>query len=304
MAISLEGRVAIVTGGGRGLGRAHALELARRGSAVLVNDLGSDIAGEGRSSEPAEAVAEEIRQAGGRAAASPHDVSDPDEVEAMVGAAVAALGGLDILVNNAGNLFHHTVADHPLDRFDAILKVHLYGSFYASRAAAKIMRAGGWGRIVMTTSQVGFFGKAESGAYATAKMGILGLMATLNLETAPDNVYVNAVSPFAYTRMAEEAFPAALAPHLDPGQVAAAVTFLASDACTNGGNILVAGGGHFSAARMVESRGIDIEDPGDITAEAIAARWPEISDMAQAIAFPDAMAAVGATFAKIQAKAG
>jgi NAD(P)-dependent dehydrogenase (short-subunit alcohol dehydrogenase family) len=303
MAISLEGRVAIVTGGGRGLGRAHALELARRGAAVLVNDIGSDLAGDGRSSEPAEAVVEEIRQAGGRAAASPHDVADPDQVEAMVGQAVEALGGLDILVNNAGNLFHHAVIDHPLDRFDAILKVHVHGSFYASRAAAKVMATRGWGRIVMTTSQVGFFGKAESAAYATAKMAILGLMATLNLETAPSNVLVNAVSPFAYTRMAEETFPAELAPHLDPAQVAAAVAFLASDRCTSGGNVLVAGGGHFSAACMVESRGIDIADPGEITAETIAALWPEISDMDDAIAFPDAMAAVGATFAKIQAKA-
>lgn len=304
MPISLEGRTAIVTGAGRGLGRTHALELARRGAAVLVNDLGTDIAGDGVSRAPADEVVAEIEAAGGRAAASDHDVSNPDAVEAMVSEAAGAFGSIDILVNNAGNLFHHPVIDHPLDRFDSILKVHLYGSFYASRAAAKHMCAGGWGRIVMTTSQVGFFGKAESSAYAAAKMGLLGLMTTLNHEVSPAGVLVNAVSPFAYTRMAEKSFPAELAAPLDPAQVSAAVAYLASDACREGGNILIAGGSHFSAARMYESRGIDIENPGEITAETIAARWSEISDMKGAIAFEDAMAAVGETFARIEARLG
>lgn len=304
MPIELTDRVAIVTGAGRGLGRAHALELARRGARVVINDIGGDVTGENRSTGAADAVVAEIHAAGGEALASYHDVADVDATEEMVAATLARFGRLDILVNNAGNLTHDPLVEIPPETFDATLKVHLYGAFNMCRAACPPMVEGGWGRIVMTTSQVGFFGKADSGAYAAAKMGLLGLMAALALEMAPHGVLVNAVSPFAYTRMAADAFPAALEPLLDPAQVAAVVAFLASEACTRSGDILVAGGGHFSAARMYESRGIDIENPADVTAETIAGRYREITDMTAPLTFPDAMEAVGATFAKLRRRAG
>lgn len=303
MATELTDRVAIITGAGRGLGRSHALELASRGARIVVNDIGGDLAGRDRSTAAADGVVEEIRNMGGEALASYHDVADAEAVEEMVAATRDRFGRIDILVNNAGYLSHFPLVEYPLDAFDDILKVHLYGAFNTCRAACPAMVDTGWGRIVMTTSQVGFFGKADSAAYAAAKNGVIGMMLSLALEMAPHGVLVNAVSPFAYTRMGG-AFPAELEPLLDPAQVSAVVAFLASDACTRSGDILIAGGGHFSAARTVESRGIDIEDPSEITVEAIAERYSEITDMAGAIQFPDAMEAVGATFDKLRRRAG
>lgn len=304
MAIRFDNRVAIVTGAGRGIGRAHALELAQRGAAVVVNDLGGDLRGDGPSGAPADEVVAEIRAAGGKACASYDDISDPMAAQAMIDTAVDRFGRLDILVNNAGNLFHHEIAGFPVVEFERIMNVHLGGTFNATRAACPLMYEAGWGRIVMTTSQVGFFGKSDSGIYGAAKMGVVGLMATLALEAAAHGVLVNAVSPFAYTRMAEGTFPEALEPLLEPAQISAVVAYLSSETCKMTGQIVVAGGGHFSVARMVETIGIDIEDPAEITTETIARRMSEIGDMNGAQAFPDAMSAVGATFDKLRRRAG
>ena len=304
MKIDHGGRVAVVTGGGRGLGRSHALELARRGARVVVNDLGGDLRSDGRSNIPADEVVWAIRDTGGQAFASYEDVSDEAQAEALVERTVSTFGSVDIVVNNAGNLIHDNILDFSTDDFLRVLQVHLLGTFFVTRAAGRVMRDKGYGRIVMTTSQVGFFGKAGSGAYAAAKMAILGLMTTLRLEVARYGVLVNAVSPFAYSRMAEKSFPADLEPFLDPAQVSAVVAFLSSEACWLSGEIVVAGGGHFSVARMFESRGIDIEDSSLITAEEIADRYMALSDMAGSIAFPDAMAAVGHTFEKMRRRAG
>jgi len=304
MAIRFDNRAAIVTGAGRGIGRSYALELASRGARVVVNDIGGDLLGDGASRSPADNVVAEIQAGGGEAFASYDDISDPIQAQAMVDTAMERYGSLDILVNNAGNLFHHEIAGFPVDEYRRLVGVHLDGTFNATRAACLPMFAAGWGRIVMTTSQVGFFGKPESGIYGAAKMGVVGLMATLALEAAPHGVLVNAVSPLAYTRMATGTFPEALERLLDPAQISAAVAYLASETCEMSGQIVVAGGGHFSAARMVETIGIDIEDPAAITAEAIAARIDEITDMKSAHDFPDAMSAVGATFEKLRRRAG
>jgi len=304
MTIEFDGRVAIVTGAGRGLGRAYALELARRGAAVVVNDTGGDLAGTGGDAAVAEKVVGEIEADGGTALASAHDIADEVAAADLVAAAARRFGSVDILVNNAGNLFHDKIVEMPPADFDATISVHLRGSFNMCRAAAPHMARAGWGRIVLTTSQVGFFGKIESGAYGAAKMGVAGLMATLALELAPHGVLVNAISPLAFTRMAAESFPPELEPFLEPQQVAAGVAFLCSDAFRETGTILIAGGGHFSVARMVESPGIDIEDPKQITAEAVAARYAEISDLAAPQVFADAMAAVGETFQKVRRRAG
>ena len=303
MTISLNGRVAVITGAGRGLGRAYALDMARRGASVVVNDIGADLAGGDAGPGPAEQVVAEIAAAGGKAVASFHDVGDAAEAARMIDTAVEAFGGVDILVHNAGNLFHGTLIELPLAAFESLIRVHLMGAVHTCRAACPVMVGQGWGRIVLTTSQVGFFGKAESGAYGAAKMAVLGLMATLAEELEGTGVRVNAIAPFAFTRMGGSAFPPELERFLDPAQVSAAVTYLCSEACALDKAILVAGGGHFAAAATVETRGIDIDWSDDISAETIADRVGEILDMTDATVFASAMAAVGGTFAKIRARA-
>lgn len=302
--IDFTGRVAIVTGAGRGLGRAHALELARRGASVVVNDPGFNLRGDDSGdAAPADAVVREIAASGGRAVASRHDVADPEAARALVELALSRWGRLDVVVNNAGNSRHGLLPETPVEDFRAILDVHLTGSFLVTQAAYPAMVKAGYGRIVLTSSQVGFFGKIDSLAYAAAKAGLLGFMHAVKLDSVKHGILINAISPFALTRMGA-IFPKELERLIDPAQVAAGVAWLASDACTLNGEILVAGGGHFAVARTYESRGIDLADPTAASAEIVAARWAEIADMKDALIYPDALQAVGVTFARLKKMAG
>ena len=298
--IRLDRRVALVTGGGRGLGRAYALELARRGAAVVVNDPGVNPRGDDAGDHSAaDAVVAEVAGLGGRAAADYGSVAEPGHAGAMVRRAVEAFGGLDIVVNNAGNNRRNTFADTTLEDFRNVLDVHLTGTFLVTQAAWPILAARRYGRIVFTTSQVGFYGKVDSVAYGAAKMGLVGLMHGLRLSAEPLGIKVNCVSPFALTRLGD-IFPKDIADYIDPAQVAAAVALLSSEACPISGEIVIAGGGHFATARTLESRGIDIDNPAEVSAEAIAARMQEIADMRDPLLYPDALAAVGATFARVK----
>ena len=276
------------------------MELARRGANLVVNDSGVSRGGADPDPGPAASVVSEICRAGGRAVASCDDVADFNSATAIVDAAVKAFGGVDILVTNAGinrlAPFHETTAED----FAAIVSVHLFGTFHVARAAYDVMRRAGHGRIVMTTSQIAWEGKADLPAYGAAKGGILGLLATLALTAPNDGIRVNAVAPFALTRAAEGVFPEKLRPWLDPAQVSAMVAFLASDDCLLNGEVLIGGGCHFAAAETRESAGFDFGDPGEITAEAIAARIADIADMTGAIRYRDALEAVGATFARLE----
>jgi NAD(P)-dependent dehydrogenase (short-subunit alcohol dehydrogenase family) len=302
-AIRLDGRVALVTGAGRGLGRAYAIELARRGAAVLVNDPGVNPRGDDAADRaPADGVVAEIVAAGGRAVADYGSVADPQAAAAMVARAADAFGGLDIVVNNAGNNRRSTFADTALADLRNVLDVHLIGTFLVTQAACPMLAARGSGRIVFTTSQVGFYGKVDSVAYGVAKMGLVGLMHGLRLSAEPLGIKVNCISPFALTRLGD-VFPKDIAEFIDPAQVAAAVALLCSAQCPVSGEIVIAGGGHFATARTLESRGIDIDDPAAVSAEAIAARWAEIADLRDPLLYPDALAAVGATFARVKALA-
>ena len=304
MRIKLKNRVAIVTGAGRGLGRAYALELARRGAKVVVNDAGFNMKGDNAGDhEPADAVVREIVAAGGKAVASCHDIARPDQAHALVDLARSAFKGLDILVNNAGNLRHATFPNVTLEDLRAVLDVHLVGAFVLTQAAYPHMVARKRGRIVLTTSQVGFYGKVDSVAYGTAKNAVIGLMHGIKLEAAQHNILVNCISPFALTRMGG-AFPQELAGLIEPQQVAAAVAWLCSDGCTLSGEIFIAGGGHFARAVTQESIGIDIENPDEVTAETIRRRWKKIANMRGALVFPDALKAVGATFDALKKRAG
>ncbi|MDH3232135.1 MAG: SDR family NAD(P)-dependent oxidoreductase [Alphaproteobacteria bacterium] len=304
MTISLEGRVALVTGAGRGLGRAHVLELAQRGVKVIVNDVGGDRGGGNPSRGPADDVVAEIVGNGGSALADYSDVTDAAAVERMVEGGLDAFGRIDAVVTNAGINRLAAFSDITMEDFAAIVGVHLFGTFNVVRAAYPALKASGSGRIVMTTSQIAWAGKADSPAYGAAKGGIQGLLATLRLTAPADGIMVNAVAPFAFTRAAEGVFPEALRPLLDPAQVSALVAYLASEACAVNGETLVAGGGHFAAAETRESVGIDFDDMNAITVEALASRLDEIRDMDGAILYDDALQAVGATFARLKARAG
>jgi NAD(P)-dependent dehydrogenase (short-subunit alcohol dehydrogenase family) len=296
----LDGRVALVTGAGRGLGRAHALELSRRGAAVVVNDPGVNPRGDDAGDRAtADDVVAEIIAAGGRAVADYGSVADPAAANAMVRLAVDSFGTLDILVNNAGNNRRNVFAETSLEDFRNVLDVHLTGTFLVTQAAWPVFAARRYGRIVFTTSQVGFYGKVDSVAYGAAKMGIIGLMHGVRLSADPLGIKVNCISPFALTRLGD-VFPKEIADYIDPAQVAAAVALLCGEACPVSGEVVVTGGGHFATARMLESRGIDIDNPAEVSSEVIARRFAELSDMRDPLLYPDALAAVGATFERVK----
>ena len=304
MRIKFKKRVAIVTGAGRGLGRAYALELARRGARVVVNDPGFNLGGDDAGDhEPADGVVREIIAAGGKAVASYHDIAQPEQAKALVDLALSAFKGVDILVNNAGNNRRATFPEVTLEDFRAVLDVHLIGAFLLSQAVYPHMVARQYGRIVLTTSQVGFYGKVDSVAYGAAKNALVGLMHGMKLDAARHGILVNCISPFALTRMGN-IFPQELAALIDPQQVAAAVAWLCSDACQLSGEIFIAGGGHFARAETRESIGIDIENPADVSAELVRRRWKKIANMRNALVFPDALKAVGATFDALKKRVG
>lgn len=282
MTIRFNDRVAIVTGAGQGLGRSHALYLAARGARVVVNDLGGKVDGSGTDSGPAEAVVEEIRAQGGEAVTSFENVADPEGATGIVETALSTWGKLDILINNAGILRDKLFLKMSHEDFEAVVRVHLLGSMYVSRAAFPALRKNGYGRIVMTTSAAGLYGNLGQANYAAAKLGIVGLMNTLKIEGMKRNILVNAISPVADTRMGADVFPDYFKRMIRPELVSAAVAYLASEACTTSGDILSAGAGYYARARMVEAPGVAFSPEQDVTPEMIAERFEEISDLTNA----------------------
>ena len=281
MAIDLSGRVAILTGAGGGLGRAHALLLARRGAKVVVNDLGSAVGGSGRSISAAQSVVDEIVSAGGEAVADGASVTDMGEVGAMVAIAMERWGRVDILVNNAGILRDKTFAKMDMADFRAVIDVHLMGAVHCTKAVWEIMRQQGYGRIVMTTSSSGLYGTFGQSNYGAAKMALVGLMQTLSLEGQKYDIRINCLAPSAATRMMEGLLKPEILARLRPDTVSPGVLALvADDAPTRG--ILCAGAGSFEQAHVVLTRGIHIGE-GDDAAEQVAARWTEIGDQAGAV---------------------
>jgi NAD(P)-dependent dehydrogenase (short-subunit alcohol dehydrogenase family) len=261
----LDGRVAIITGAGGGLGRAHALELARHGAAIVVNDLVQDAA---------DAVAGEIIGLGGRALAVAASVTDEGGVAGMAARAIEAWGRIDILVNNAGILRDKSFAKMSMDDFRAVVEVHLIGSANATHAVWETMREQAHGRILMTASSTGLYGNFGQANYGAAKLGLAGFAKTLALEGAKYNVRVNTIAPTAATRMTEDIFPPELLDRFRPEAVAPAALFLVSeDAPTN--VILGAGAGVVQAAYVTLTRGAVLAEP---TPEAVAAQYGEIAD--------------------------
>lgn len=276
MALDFKDRVAIVTGAGGGLGRLHALALAKRGAKVLVNDLGGARDGSGGSVSAAQAVVAEIEAAGGVALANGASVTDAAAVQAMVQQAVDAWGRVDILVNNAGILRDKSFAKMELADFQLVLDVHLMGAVHCSKAVWPLMNAQKYGRILMTTSSSGLYGNFGQSNYSAAKMGLVGLMQTLALEGAKNDIRVNCLAPTAATRMTEGLLPQAVLDALQPEAVVPAMLVLVAQEAPSR-TILCAGAGVFEAAHITLTQGAWIG--GDAQApERLMDRLGEVTD--------------------------
>ena len=276
MVLDFEGRVAIVTGAGGGLGKQHALALAALGARVLVNDLGGARDGTGGSPGAAELVAQEIRAAGGQALANGASVSDFAAVQAMVQQAVDAWGRVDVLVNNAGILRDKSFAKMDMADFRLVVDVHLMGAVYCCKAVWPVMVAQNYGRIVMTTSSSGLYGNFGQSNYGAAKMALVGLMQTLSIEGARHDIRVNCLAPTAATRMTEGLLPQIVLDALQPQAVVPAMLVLAAATAPNR-TILCAGAGTFEAADISLTRGVWL-GTGKQTPELLAQRLAEVCD--------------------------
>ena len=243
--INFQDRVAVITGGGGGLGREYALLLASRGASVVVNDLGGSVHGEGADANAADSVVEEIRSNGGTAVAEYSSVADPDGGAAIVARAVETYGRLDVLISNAGILRDRTLAKMEVEDLKSVLSVHLEGAFYVTMPAFRLMKAQQYGRIVFASSASGVFGNFGQTNYAAAKAGLVGFMNALKLEGAKYDVLVNSVAPIAQTRMTEEIL-GDMADRFDADSVAPAVAYLASEANQQSGELWSVGGGSVS----------------------------------------------------------
>ncbi len=276
MTISFEGRVAIVTGAGGGLGRSHALQFAARGAKVVVNDFGGAKDGTGGSSGPAEAVVAEIKAAGGEAMAHGADVTNITQVADMVDKVMAQWGRIDILVNNAGILRDASFAKTTPESFKSVVDVHLMGTAYCTMAVWPHMRAANYGRIVMTASTSGVYGNFGQSSYAAGKTAMIGLMNVLHIEGAKNNIRVNTLIPGAATRLTEGIIPPPLLELMSPSAVSPAVLFMASDDAPSR-IILAAGSGGYARTYVLETEGIylppELQNPDEV-----ARRFDDISD--------------------------
>src|ERR1700761_370137 len=299
MAISFAGKVVIVTGAGGGLGRCHALELARLGAKVVVNDLGGSLDGTGGNSQAAESVVAEIKAAGGEAIANGASVSDDAGVAHLVKQTMDTFGRCDILIANAGILRDKSFAKMEIADFNAVMAVHLMGTVKPCKALWPIMKQQAYGRIVVTTSSTGLYGNFGQTNYGAAKLSLVGFMNSLKLEGAKDNIKVNALCPVAATRMTEALMPPAVLELLKPEFVSPAMAYLASEDAPSG-MILTAAAGVFAAAQIMEPDGINLGHGA--SADDIAAHFSQIADWQSAKHYGQGGEQSAKFFARVQEK--
>ncbi|MFZ1036362.1 MAG: SDR family oxidoreductase [Smithella sp.] len=278
--INFNGRVAIITGAGAGLGRQYALELAKRGAKVVVNDLGGSRDGSGQGTSAADKVVDEIKAQGGEALANYDNVALVEGGENIVRAAVEKFGKVDILVNNAGIVRDKTFNKMDEPTWDVVMNVHLKGAFCVTRPAFINMRENNYGRIVMTTSSSGMYGNFGQSNYAAAKLGLLGLVNVLKLEGGKYNIKSNLIGPTAATRFTEDVFPPELFAKMKPDFVAPAVLYLCSEDCTDSGMVINAAAGYYSRSAIVTGPGAILSDGVKIPSpEDIKDNWKKITSL-------------------------
>jgi NAD(P)-dependent dehydrogenase (short-subunit alcohol dehydrogenase family) len=299
MAINFANRVAIVTGAGGGLGRAHALYLAKLGAKVVVNDLGGSLDGTGGNSHAAEKVVAEITAAGGEAIANGASVSDDAGVAQLAGQTMDKWGRIDVLIANAGILRDKSFSKMELKDFEAVINVHLMGTVKSAKAVWDIMKRQAYGRIVVTTSSTGLYGNFGQTNYGAAKLSLVGFMNSLKLEGAKDNIRVNALCPVAATRMTEALMPPAVLEMLKPEFVSPAMAYLASEDGPTG-MILTAAAGVFAAAQLVETDGVNLGHGA--SADDIAAHITQIADWSTATHYGQGGEQSAKFFARVQEK--
>ena len=275
---ALEGKVVIVTGAGRGIGREVALAAAREGAKLVVNDLGGAVDGEGASNAPAQEVVDEIKRAGGQAVANFDIVAEPGPAANIVKTAVDSFGTVDIVVNNAGVLRDKTFHNMTVEDFDFVVKVHFLGTAYVTHAAWPIMRAKAYGRVVVTSSNSGIYGNFGQANYAGAKLAVVGFMNALRLEGQKYNIFVNALAPVAGTRMTESLMTPEMLAKLDPSFVSPMVAYLCSEQCQRTGEIFSAGAGNFARIEYREAPGVRITGRAP-TLEDVADNIEKIADL-------------------------
>jgi NAD(P)-dependent dehydrogenase (short-subunit alcohol dehydrogenase family) len=278
MTIRFDGKVAIVTGGGNGLGRHHCLQLAARGAKVVVNDLGGSVDGSGGSTSAAEGVAKEIRDGGGEAISNGADITKLDQVEAMVADAKAKWGRVDILINNAGILRDKSFSKMTMDDFKKVVDVHLFGTANCTKAVWDTMREQNYGRIMLTSSASGIYGNFGQSNYGAAKAAMVGLMNVLHHEGAKNNIRVNTLAPTAATRMLEGLIPQQVADLMQPELVTPGVLYLVSEDAPSK-TILGGGAGCFSVVHIYETPAVFLGGAAT-TVDDVAANWAKISNPA------------------------
>lgn len=291
--IRFDDRVAVITGAGGGLGRAHALLLASRGAKVVVNDLGGSMDGVGGDATPAQKVCDEIKAMGGEAVPNYDSVSEWDSAQKVIQTAIDSFGKIDILINNAGILRDKSLMKMEIMDWDLIMAVHMSGTFFCTKAAFPHMREAGYGRILSTSSAAGIYGNFGQVNYGAAKMGIAGMMLSVRLEGAKYNIIANTIVPVAGTRLTATVMPPQVVDMLKPEFVSPIAAYAVSEACALSGQIFVAGAGYFSRAAIIEGPGVFFDDAAAVTPDDIAAKIGEIASLEGAVEYDSAPAQTG-----------